>query len=569
MIAPILVACKQQGIRVIDVRDEVSAVFAADATGRMTGIPGVAVVTAGPGLTNTITAVKNAQMAESPLIVIGGATAMILKGRGSLQDIDQKALMEPHCKRVELVKSVEQIWKSICNGFTVSLSDVPGPVFIEYPLEVLYPQEMMQNQILGNKPSPPWTLNPSGIQAKLADMYLRNHMHSVYGKGDSIKKSETRNFRTNIFRIPAVDSLVRAGIKALKNSKRPLIIVGSQAVRFGETGDVIHALELIGAPVYLSGMARGLLGVSHPLLMRHKRSFSIAKADCVLIIGVALDFRLNYGKQIGKNTFLGMINLNAESLERNKDIRSRQLSVISDPSIYLKTVGEYLTKENPLSSYEEWIADCRSRDDTRNQQIHSMTHSSSDSVNGVHPLFLCSQVNELIDDDSVIVADGGDFIGTASYTVFPRKPLSWLDPGAFGTLGVGGGMALAAKLARPNAEVWLLYGDGSSAYSLAEIDSCVRHNLPIIAVIGNDAAWMQILREQVPTLGDGVGCVLRPGTRYDVVGQGYGGEGILITKPDEVRPALLKAKQLAKEGKPVVVNCLLTKSQFREGSISI
>ena len=508
-------------------------------------------------------------MAESPLIVIGGATAMILKGRGSLQDIDQKALMEPHCKRVQLVKSVEEIWTSITSAFTTTLSDVPGPVFLEYPLEVLYPEEMMKKQIIGDKPPLPWSFSISGIQSKISDMYLRRHMDLVYGSKDFIKESESKKLKSKLYRVPAVPSLVRAGYKALKSSKKPILIIGSQAVRFGETDAIIKAIESIGAPVYLSGMARGLLGVSHPLLMRHNRGAAISKADCVLIIGVALDFRLNYGRAVPKNTFLGMINLNPESLEKNKDIRSRQLSVIADPSFYLQKLGELLNSVDSLGPYDNWLSECRDRENQRNQQILKMTNSPSNSDNGVHPLFLCSKINEVLDDDSIIVADGGDFVGTASYTVFPRGPLSWLDPGAFGTLGVGGGMALAAKLARPSAEVWLLYGDGSSAYSLAEIDTCVRHNLPIIAVIGNDAAWMQILRDQIPTLGDGVGCVLRPGTRYDIVGEGYGGEGILITKPDEVKPGLLKAKELARNGKPVVVNCLLTKSQFREGSISI
>lgn len=565
-ISPILVGCKNEGIRVIDVRDEVSAVFAADAMGRLSGIPGVAVVTAGPGLTNTITAVKNAQMAESPLLVIGGATAMILKGRGSLQDIDQEALMGPHCKRVELVKSVKDIYPSLSRAISTSLSDVPGPVFLEFPLEVLYPRFMMEAQIVGTNPPPPFSLTPSGIKAKLADRYLRGHINSVYGEDDT-NKSYSLNKR--VFRIPPVPSLINAGIKALRNSKKPLILIGSQAVKFGEIDQVIKTLESIGAPVYLSGMARGLLGVSHPLLMRHKRRISISKADCVLIIGVALDFRLNYGKQLGKNTFLGMVNLNAESLQKNSDIRARQLSVLADPSLYLIKLGQAL-ESKPIKYSNEWLNECRGRDNEREDEIKKMTQASMNSeTDAVHPLYLCSEINKVLDDDSIIVADGGDFIGTASYTVLPRKPLSWLDPGAFGTLGVGGGMAVAAKLARPNSEVWLLYGDGSSAYSLAEIDTCVRHNLPIIAVIGNDAAWMQILRDQVPMLGDSVACTLKPGTRYDVVAQGYGGEGILITKPEEVKGALLKAKEYAAQGKPVVVNCLLSKSKFREGSISI
>jgi len=566
-ISPILVGCKREGIRVIDVRDEVTAVFAADATSRMTGIPGVAIVTAGPGLTNTITAVKNAQMAESPLILFGGATAMILKGRGSLQDIDQDALMRPHCKRVSLIKSVDSIWEQLQIGFETALSDTPGPVFFEFPLEVLYPKAMMQAQVMGKTESPPFSLNPAQIRAKVQHWYLQRHMDSVYGSGEVIDKAQDR-FAYKIYRIPAVPSLVRKGYNALVSAKRPMFLIGSQAIRAGETDDIIRSLERIGAVVYLSGMARGLLGASHPLQMRHKRGESLQKADCVFIVGVALDFRLSYGRSVGKSTFLAMVNLNADTLQKNRDIRDRQLSVLADPVNYMRELSALWASKNPTVDYSEWIKECAGRDAERNQQIARMSADQS-SGTGVNPLYLFNHINQVIDEDSVIVADGGDFVGTASYTLFPRRPLSWLDPGAFGTLGVGGGMALAAKLARPSAEVWLIYGDGSSAYSLAEIDTCVRHGLPIIAVIGNDAAWMQILRDQLPTLGDSVACTLRPGTRYDVVAQGYGGEGILINSPDEVPSAIAKAKELARQGIPVVVNCILQKSSFREGSISV
>ena len=313
------------------------------------------------------------------------------------------------------------------------------------------------------------------------------------------------------------------------------------------------------------------------MLLRHKRKEALQESDCIFIIGTGIDFRLSYGRQFNKNAFLGMINLNADTLERNKDLRKRQLQALSDPIFFMRELASFSQAQSStkkLSFDPNWIKTLKERDEERDNEIRRAIAANSSrkegsGEEGVHPLFLCSQINEVLDENSVIVADGGDFVGTASYTVFPRSPLSWLDPGVFGTLGVGGGMAVAAKLVRPQSEVWLLYGDGSSAYSLAEIDTCVRHNLPIIAVIGNDSAWMQILRDQLPVLGDSVGCTLRPNTRYDLVAEGYGGKGIFINSPEQVLPALLEAKQIAASGIPVVINCILTSSKFREGSISI
>ncbi|MEJ2515587.1 MAG: thiamine pyrophosphate-dependent enzyme, partial [Gammaproteobacteria bacterium] len=212
-----------------------------------------------------------------------------------------------------------------------------------------------------------------------------------------------------------------------------------------------------------------------------------------------------------------------------------------------------------------WLAELRERDEAREADIDRQAAASGQRVN---PLALCRAVDAVLPDDSVIVADGGDFVGTASYVVRPRGPLRWLDPGAFGTLGVGAGFALGAARARPEAEIWLLYGDGSVGYSLIEFDTFVRHGLAPIAVVGNDACWAQIAREQVKLLHDDTGVKLAR-TDYHRAAEGLGAAGLVIRSDDEIRPTLEQARQLAADGRPVLINAHLAASDFREGSLSI
>ena len=282
----------------IDVRHEVSAVFAADASSRLTGIPGVAVVTAGPGLTNTITAMKNAQLAESALIVIGGATSILLKGRGSLQDINQQSLTYPHCKMIKSINSVHSIWNTFENSFEMASSDVPGPVFIEIPLDILYPRKIIESQLNLTKKNLSF-FNYNHWREKMEEIYISRYLKQIYGsesefnalmeenKPNSARSSSTAGpspslqpassgklFKYKIFRIPAVSSVIKPAFSALASSSKPLFIIGSQAARSGESDILIDSLVSLSVPVYLSGMARGTLGnpsfssfsLSHSLL---------------------------------------------------------------------------------------------------------------------------------------------------------------------------------------------------------------------------------------------------------------------------------------------------------------
>jgi len=552
-ISPILVSAKRRGLRIVDVRDEATAVFAADATARLTGIPGVAAVTAGPGVTNTITAIKNAQLAQSPVILLGGATATVLKGRGALQDIDQLALFAPHVKWATSVSRVRGLIPTLERAFRVALEGVPGPVFVEVPVDLLYAEETVREFYGAKAAGDIKTLPDLALQG-----YLRVHLARVFAGQDS-KGASDRILVPGDAADPGDVSRAR---DLIAKAKRPVFLLGSQVTLAPDhIEQTVHSLERLGVPVFLSGMARGLFGKKHPLWFRHQRTQALREADVVLLAGVPCDFRLNYGRQIGANTKLVAVNRSRDDARKN---RRPQLLVDADPALFLEALASKAASQR-LGPFSEWLDKLRARDDQREVQIREEASAPSELVN---PLAACRALEDALDDDSVLVADGGDFVATASYITAPRKPLSWLDPGVFGTLGVGAGFALGAKLARPEAEVWIVYGDGSVGYTLMEFDTFVRHRVPVIAVVGNDAGWTQIARDQVVLLEDDVGTVLAR-TEYHRVAEALGGKGFLVTRPDDLASTFREAKAAAKGGTPVLINIHLGKSEFRKGSISM
>jgi acetolactate synthase-1/2/3 large subunit len=353
---------------------------------------------------------------------------------------------------------------------------------------------------------------------------------------------------------------LRAAAALLAGAERPILLVGSQAVlQVEHVSAIAAAVTTLGIPTYLSGMARGLLGRSHPLLLRHARRPALREADLVILAGVPCDFRLDYGRHINRAARVIAANRSAAEARRNRrpDVLAR-----ADAGAFLEALA---TDAAPRPEWGAWLAALARRDADRDAEIERPAAQSGAMVN---PLALLREVDRQAADNATFVLDGGDFAATASYMVRPRAPLHHLDPGVFGTLGAGGGFALGAKLARPESEVWILYGDGAAAYSLAELDTCVRHGLPVIAVVGNDASWEQIAREQREMLHDEVGTVLRR-TDYHVVAEGYGAVGILARRTDEVGPALERARAEARGGRPALVNVWLKRTEFRKGSISI
>ena len=545
-ISPILVGCEKENIDIIQVRDEVSAVFAADAVSRLTDSVGVAIVTAGPGVTNTITAIKNAQMAQSPVLLIGGAAATLLKGRGSLQDIDQISLLKTYVKSAVSVKKTRDVVPSLANALNTAISGVPGPVFVELPIDLLYPEEDIRKEFMNQLPK-------SGFFGKIAHWYVNRHLNDLFSsKKSSIKIKPVKEFKLDQRKI---DKAALAIVKA----KKPVFLLGNQVTQNKEFLPMcLKSIDKLSVPTFTSGMARGCFGSSDKYFFRHNRKHALKNADVVVTLGIPLDFRLGYGFSIGKDATLISINKSKEDLNKN---RKPDIGMHADPSRIMHEIGKII---NPPSC-QNWIEELIKLEKNRENEIQQFSEHKTDFVNPVH---LCKTIDKFIDEESILVADGGDFVGTASYTIRPRSPLGWLDPGPFGTLGVGGGFAIGAKTSFPKKEVWVFYGDGASAYSLAEFDTLCRHKLPVIAIIGNDASWQQIAREQKQMLGSNIGTELAFNA-YEKVVEGYGGKGYYVENHDTLDETLKRAKEDAKLGYPVLVNIKISKSDFRKGSISV
>jgi acetolactate synthase-1/2/3 large subunit len=354
---------------------------------------------------------------------------------------------------------------------------------------------------------------------------------------------------------------VEAAAAALARAERPLMVIGSQALSIAaEAPRIAAAVAQLGIPVYLSGMARGLLGRDHPLQMRHQRRAALRESDCVVLAGVPCDFRLDYGRHVRRSATLIAANRSAKEARMN---RRPDIAAIGDAGLFLERLVAPLAQTG--GRWTSWIEDLRARDLKREAEIEEQARPDGEFVN---PIAFLRALDQAAGENAVMVADGGDFVATASYIVHPRGPLSWLDPGVFGTLGVGAGFALGAALCRPESEVWIIYGDGACGYSLIEFDTFARHGIPVIAVVGNDAGWTQIAREQVKMLHDDVATVLAR-TAYHEVAAGFGAEGILVKKTADVPAALSRARAAARAGKPVLLNVWLDKTDFREGSISM
>ncbi|XP_053907910.1 2-hydroxyacyl-CoA lyase 2 isoform X2 [Cuculus canorus] len=555
-ISPILVASEKIGIRVVDTRHEATAVFAADAVSRLSGRIGVAAVTAGPGVTNTVTAIKNAQMAESPVLLLGGAAASLQKGRGALQDIDQLSLFKTLCKACVSVRTVRDIVPTLRKAIATAQSATPGPVFVELPIDVLYPFHVVEKEIGGTK-------SARGLRGKVVQWYLQNYVRNLFAGA-----WDPRDVSPLPVQVPlATEEEVQRCAELVSRATKPLVLVGSQAMLPPTPAEELRAaLEALGIPCYLGGAARGLLPPSCPFLLRHNRRDALRDADLVLLAGTVCDFRLSYGRLFGRRAAIVAVNRDRAQLLRNSDVFWKpRLAVQGDAASFVVRLAQSL---RGYGCSRDWVEALREAEEKKEQV--NREKAATPTTHHLNPLDLLYHLDALLPAQSLLVADGGDFVGTAAYIVRPRRPLAWLDPGAFGTLGVGGGFALGAKLCRPDAEVWVLYGDGSLGYSLMEFDTFVRHKTPVIALVGNDACWSQIAREQVALLGSNVACGLEY-LDYHAVAEALGGKGFVVGRGERERlDAVLRAAQDAcRHGRPVLINALIGKTDFRDGSISV
>ncbi|KPL98096.1 acetolactate synthase-like protein, partial [Sarcoptes scabiei] len=559
-ISPILTASEKLGIKVIDVRHEVNAVFAADATARISGIPGVAAVTAGPGVTNTITAVKNAQMAESPLILLGGAAATLLKGKGALQDIDQLSLFKSITKKTYSISKVRDIVPKLKEAFKVAQSGTPGPVFVELPIDILYPYSIIHKEFA----PPP---NARGISGKIIKWYLDTYLKNMFaGAFDGEPDFEPLPLDIPI----AQQTDINKAIEMLTKAKKPLMILGSQSVltQTVPINCLRDAIESLGIPVYLGGMARGLLGQKSSIQMRQARRDALKECDLVILGGSVADFRLSYGKVFSRKSKIISINRDRDQLFKNSKLFWKlDLPIQADAAKFFVDLANQLKDSYRVD--QDWLQSLRDRDNEKEKKALEL--ASEIPKEHLNPLDVLHKLENVLDEKTILIADGGDFVGSASYILRPRGPLCWLDPGAFGTLGCGAGFAIGAKLCRPDHDVLIIYGDGSLGYTLIEFDTYVRHKIPITAIVGNDACWMQICREQVPMLGSDVACRLAY-TSYEKAADAFGAEGIVLdqNEREKIEPILREClERTRKQGIPTLINAKISKTKFREGSISV
>jgi acetolactate synthase-1/2/3 large subunit len=505
--------CLEDGIRVVDTRHEQTAGHAADGYARMTGKPGVCAVTAGPGVTDVVTAVANAQRAGIPMVVFGGAGPRTLQDMGSLQDMNHVELMRPITKWSVALPSTDRLQEYVDNAFRVAQANVPGPVFLEIPLDIL--------------------MN----FADDADPPTHSALEAARPAGDP-------------------GSIARAA-ELLKGAERPMFIVGSQIRWSREPGALRAMADAVAAPFFLNGMARGGLPHDHPSLMTRARKQALAQADVVFIFGTPLDFRLSYGRAINPEAKLVQIDLDGAELGRNRRL---DVAIHGDTGLVLDQLRAAVGNK----SCADWLAAIRAIDDVSRAKMDAEMRSDADPPN---PLRVCRAVSERLGDKDVVIGDGGDFVATAAYVLRMQWPQVWMDPGPLGTLGVGPGYAMAASLSRPDARTWIIYGDGSFGLNGLEFEAMVRQEIPVVAVIGNDAAWMQIRRGQVELYGkERAVATALDYTRYDKVVEALGGFGVYVERVADLEPALDAAMA---SGKPACVNVKIASSDFRKGAISV
>ncbi|MBK7728578.1 MAG: acetolactate synthase [Gammaproteobacteria bacterium] len=513
--------CLDEGIRVIDVRHEQTAGHAADGWARVTGQPGVAVVTAGPGLTDAVTAVASAHRANVPMICIGSQGPRAFQDMGSLQDMNHVELMRPITKWSVSVPSANRLAEYVATAFRKATTNVPGPVFLEMPIDLLF-EQVDEEQVV----------------------FPRQYRTEAGIAGDP--------------------RAIEKAFELLRKAEHPLAIVGSQ-YWFSKNREAYGKfVDTFQMPIYVNGAARGSLPPGHPHFFQQTRKDALKGADVVLIFGTPLDFRLGYGRPSHINASAKLIHVDLDGGELGRN-RACEVGIIGDTGVVMSQLTELAESEGFQSSrYQPWVSTLRTLENDKWEKMQPQMNSDADPID---PLRACKEIDSVVDDDTFIIGDGGDFVGTAAYTVRPRKPGHWLDPGPLGTLGVGPGYAMAAKLANPKSKVFILYGDGAFGLHAMEFEAMVRQKINVIGIIGNDAAWMQIRRGQEQLYGTerSVASALSH-TRYDRVVEALGGHGEYVEKARDIRPALERA---IASGKPALVNIKLGRSDFRKDSVSV
>ncbi|MBW9206624.1 acetolactate synthase [Mumia sp. zg.B17] len=496
-----------QPMRLIDVRHEPSAVFAAEATGKLTRTPGLAVLTAGPGVTNGVSPIAQAHFAGSPLVTIGGRAATHTWGMGSLQELDHPPIVSTVSKWAGTAKTTDEIGPTVDQAFALAGSSHRGPTFLDVPMDQLFSR----------------TTAPAD---------------AAYGSlPDTIEPD---------------DDQVGQVARLIARAERPLLVLGTDVWADGAEEAALRFVEETGIPAISNGMGRGVVPRGHRLLVTKARSQALGKADLVVVVGTPLDFRLGYGVFGGKDgaTPAQVVHV-ADSPGQVSTRADLAASLSGDLTACFDQVLRALestTGTRPSwSGWAEQLSDAVSAAVTRDAELLSA------SADPIHPARIYGELIPRLADDAVVIGDGGDFVSFAGKFLEPARPGCWLDPGPYGCLGAGLGAAMAARIARPDSQVVVLFGDGAAGMSLIDVDTLVRHNLPVVMVVGNNSAWGLEKAPMKFLYGYDVAADLAPQTRYDEIVTTLGGGGEAVTDPKEIGPALDRAFA---SGVPYLVNVM-------------
>jgi thiamine pyrophosphate-dependent acetolactate synthase large subunit-like protein len=483
-----------QPLRMVDVRHEQTAVFAAEATARLTRAPGLAAVTAGPGVTNSVSAVATAWFNGAPVVVLAGRAPDYRWGAGSLQEIDHPPLLAPVTKRAWTEHTTAKVAASVDEAFRIALTPHRGPVFLDISLEAIYGQAEadLGDPVVGFPVAPLAVTGPDpGDISRIADL--------------------------------------------LRAARRPVLILGSDVWLGGAEAAARRAAEELRLPVVANGQARGVLPGGHDLLVTRARSVALREADLVLVVGAPLDFRLAYGSFGPEKEPAQVVHV-----ADGPDGVASHVPLAASASGDLAAFFDAMAAEppGPPAATRDWVP--RLAEAVRAAQDRDAPLMASDAE-PVHPARVYAELLRVLDDDAVVIGDGGDFVSFAGKYIEPARPGGWLDPGPFGCLGTGLGYAIAARLARPSAQVVAMLGDGAAGFSLMDADTLVRHRLPVVIVCGNNGAWGLEKHPMRALYGYDVLADLQPGCRYDEVVRALGGAGELVTTPSGIAPALRRA----------------------------
>ena len=490
-------------MRLLDVRHEQTAAFAAEATGKLTRRPGLAVLTAGPGVTNGISAIAQAQFAGSPMVVVGGRAPQNRWGSGSLQELDQPPIIAPIAKLARTIPTAGEVAAGMHEAFTAAGSSHRGPVFVDVPMDEFF------NQGTGTLPT----------------------------------VSASRGADPDPEAVEAVAALLSA-------AERPVLILGTDVWADGAEEAALELVESAGLPAITNGMGRGVIPGGHPLLVTKARGQALAGADLVVVAGTPLDFRLGYGVFGGKDgaTPARVVHL-ADSPGQVAQHAELAASASGDLTALLTGVRDVLDKLG-RPDWSGWAGDLQTGVRAAVERDAELLGAEADPI---HPARIYGELVPRLADDSVVIGDGGDFVSFAGKYVEPKRPGGWLDPGPYGCLGAGLGSAIAARIARPSSQVVLLLGDGAAGFSLMDVDTLVRHDLPVVMVMGNNSAWGLEKGPMQMLYGYDVVADLAHRTRYDEVVRALGGAGETVSDPKEIGPALDRAFAA---GAPYLVNVI-------------